>query len=899
MILYRPVSLQELELIYDNGMKAFPARLPQQPIFYPVLQLEYARQIASDWNAKSGGSAGYVTQFKVEDPYIDHFETHTVGSSQHQEYWIPAEELEEFNKHISGRIKVVEAYFGNAFQGFVPETFGLQGKNAIEQFTLLSNSYVYKRMDFYLEIKRNHKAVFLNYPFWQKYDSKNPGLKAKVIQAIKEAWLTSFPQNPLATTAPETVTPVKETDAPAKSFEKPMEKDAPSIKPASAKSFVSPLHKDIRLAKRTDAQSAARAAKEDRTPVEETETESFEDSFEEDITSEEQEDIFDEGAEPIKKTNIPAKSFEPPVHENTVRERQTNYHAEQLVNSFDQDSTREEETDSDSFEDSLDEEGTAVGEIDAPAEPFAKPLDEEITADEEIDSPSLENRIQENTTSVQPIDSRPQRLVHPLEEIKPRKQTPSHFAQGLEFGLRGKYREAITEFSKAIEEDPDDVVAYTSLGVAFHRLGEDDRALSCYEAALKKDSKSAETHYFRANILYSQGYVREAIDSYTMAVGLKPELIEAHQKSSPQDRLADYSPSPSEIYRIAKPAHRILELNELLESNPQRADLIKERAAAYYRLWNYEEAIADYSSALALQPNDADALHLRGLAYEQIDQFEHARHDYQQAIAINPQLSNAYMNRAVTFGQMGSPRQAMDSLNEAIRLAHQNPDGYFNRAILYFQLGDFARAIEDFSNVIQLSPSDEAAYYWRGISHEEAGHQREAIADYKKFLASSRDEIARAEIEQRLIQWKEDQSPTDSQKTNQVPAKKSDQILDLYDLIVALGERAVNSTWVVSGVECYGEKADELYAFTDHNRPIQGRDLLSITSGIYQTIQGDFEAFDPDSTSPWLFIRAWNGNGFYIETNDPKIKEELKRDFRSMEEVEGARPPYESLFIGV
>jgi len=186
MILYRPVGLQELELIYDSGMKAFLARLPQQPIFYPVLNLEYARQIASDWNAKNGQFAGYVTEFKVEDQYISQFEKHTVGSSEHEEFWIPADEVEEFNRHIIGHIKVLEAHFGDAFQGFVPEQFGLQGKNAVEQFTLLTNSYIYKRMDFYLEIKRNHKAVFLNYPFWQTYDwpfAENSGEIAKFLIA--------------------------------------------------------------------------------------------------------------------------------------------------------------------------------------------------------------------------------------------------------------------------------------------------------------------------------------------------------------------------------------------------------------------------------------------------------------------------------------------------------------------------------------------------------------------------------------------------------------------------------------------------------------------------------------------------------------------------------------------
>src|SRR5687767_7535609 len=132
MILYRPVGLQELVMIYDSGMKAFPARLPQQPIFYPVLQLEYARQTASNWNAQNGQLAGYVTQFKVEEQYINQFEQHTVGESEHEELWIPTEEVETFNKHIVGHIKVLEAHFGDAFQGFIPEKFGLQGKNAVD-----------------------------------------------------------------------------------------------------------------------------------------------------------------------------------------------------------------------------------------------------------------------------------------------------------------------------------------------------------------------------------------------------------------------------------------------------------------------------------------------------------------------------------------------------------------------------------------------------------------------------------------------------------------------------------------------------------------------------------------------------------------------------------------------
>lgn len=111
LILYRPVGQQELELIRDSGFSAFPPRLPEQPIFYPVLNEQYATQIARDWNAQHNDpKVGYVTRFRVKKEYLDQYEVHTVGGSQHQEYWIPAEELLEFNRNIIGEIEVISEY---------------------------------------------------------------------------------------------------------------------------------------------------------------------------------------------------------------------------------------------------------------------------------------------------------------------------------------------------------------------------------------------------------------------------------------------------------------------------------------------------------------------------------------------------------------------------------------------------------------------------------------------------------------------------------------------------------------------------------------------------------------------------------------------------------------------
>ena len=105
VVLYRPVGQQELELLQLSENRAFPLRLPEQPFFYPVLNEEYAAQIARDWNAKyNEPKCGYVTRFRVRKSFLDRFEVKTVGGVTHREYWIPAEELDELNRNIVGEI---------------------------------------------------------------------------------------------------------------------------------------------------------------------------------------------------------------------------------------------------------------------------------------------------------------------------------------------------------------------------------------------------------------------------------------------------------------------------------------------------------------------------------------------------------------------------------------------------------------------------------------------------------------------------------------------------------------------------------------------------------------------------------------------------------------------------
>ena len=107
--LWRPVGPEELALIEESGMSDFPPRLPAQPIFYPVTTIEYAIKIARDWNVPASGS-GFVCEFDVRREFLEKYSVQQAGGSEHEEYWIPAEDLPAFNAAIVGKIRVVRSF---------------------------------------------------------------------------------------------------------------------------------------------------------------------------------------------------------------------------------------------------------------------------------------------------------------------------------------------------------------------------------------------------------------------------------------------------------------------------------------------------------------------------------------------------------------------------------------------------------------------------------------------------------------------------------------------------------------------------------------------------------------------------------------------------------------------
>ncbi|MBB5801574.1 hypothetical protein F4560_001342 [Saccharothrix ecbatanensis] len=109
--LWRPTGQAELDLVAASRWRAWPPRLPDQPIFYPVANRWYATKIAREWNVPAKG-VGFVTRFSVRRDFLARYPVQQAGGREVLEHWVPAEDLDEFNANIVGPIVCEAEYRG-------------------------------------------------------------------------------------------------------------------------------------------------------------------------------------------------------------------------------------------------------------------------------------------------------------------------------------------------------------------------------------------------------------------------------------------------------------------------------------------------------------------------------------------------------------------------------------------------------------------------------------------------------------------------------------------------------------------------------------------------------------------------------------------------------------------
>jgi Flp pilus assembly protein TadD len=203
--------------------------------------------------------------------------------------------------------------------------------------------------------------------------------------------------------------------------------------------------------------------------------------------------------------------------------------------------------------------------------------------------------------------------------------------QGRERLYRGEHERAIEEFSRAIQLNPTNALAYHERGYTYSRLGKFERAITDFTEAIQLDPFDASAYNYRGQVYLQIDEYDKAIRDYTQAIvessaDSYDHLLALHERASAYFDSGNYSLAIGD-YTQALTVEKKHNLDQfgLTHTN------FLNRGMSYHELGKYKEAIADYTEAIRISPSAARIYYRRALSYQKTNQFELAESDFKKA----------------------------------------------------------------------------------------------------------------------------------------------------------------------------------------------------------------------------------------------------------------------------
>ena len=196
----------------------------------------------------------------------------------------------------------------------------------------------------------------------------------------------------------------------------------------------------------------------------------------------------------------------------------------------------------------------------------------------------------------------------------------------------------------------------------------------------------------RAGTWMATGEFRRAVDLYTQAVGLSPDLAQA------------WGNRAVAWYRLGQLDRAIEDCNRAIALDPGRPGPFHTRAAVSMRRGRYQQALEDLNRAIDLDGQSACAFTNRGHVYSQLRQFGRAIDDYRRANALGPPSAKTHFGLGNAYYRIGRFREAIGSYTRAIHLDPSLEQAYANRGLSYAMLADRSKARHDLVTTAQVAP---------------------------------------------------------------------------------------------------------------------------------------------------------------------------------------------------
>lgn len=215
---------------------------------------------------------------------------------------------------------------------------------------------------------------------------------------------------------------------------------------------------------------------------------------------------------------------------------------------------------------------------------------------------------------------------------------------------QNKPEQALANYGRALNIDPNYSGALTNQGAVLNVLCRFSEALTCFNRAIEIDDRLAEAYVNRTLALLGLFREEEALQSAEHAIQLNPGLSEAHSN----------------------------------------------RAMVLTRLSRFEEALSSLSIAIQLKPDLAEAFNNRSDVYFQCGEIDAALKEVEQAITLNPHFAAAYNNKGIILMEALRLEEALLALDRAVNLDPQMADAQFNRSLLALLTGDFDEGLKGY-----------------------------------------------------------------------------------------------------------------------------------------------------------------------------------------------------------
>ena len=304
-------------------------------------------------------------------------------------------------------------------------------------------------------------------------------------------------------------------------------------------------------------------------------------------------------------------------------------------------------------------------------------------------------------------------------------QNPKKFFKaGEDFMETGNFEDAVDQFSKALELDPDFTNAYLARAEAFEKLGKLPEAFDDYNRAFVFLPKEEEVAFHLGKLSNDLGDYEQAMVFLNQATNLSRKFLPAYQeKVISLIELEDY-----------QTAIKVCDTALSLDNN----------ATNYYYHGIVSELLnkpgvaeTDYVRAVDKDRQFMDGILALARIRLQLEKLDLAMRHCEDALQLDNRNTEAYLIRSKIHVKNLDYPSAINDLSKNILIEPDNADMYFQRGIYYQEFNQHTNAISDFSKVITMKQQDPEAYFKRARSYEEILNYAAAIKDYETIASLS------------------------------------------------------------------------------------------------------------------------------------------------------------------